>query len=452
MRRGPALHPAPAGPSPGERLRSLGLAASADLHHGPGLYTSLRGHVTALGPLSDGPCCLGIDAGATMTRVQLGTCAPDGPRPLLKIRYLTADRPEGFLEQVVEITTVVRALDLAEPRAIRIGIAGPVYDSGPLPSAQITNRPGWSLTDFAARLRELTGCHDTAVANDMTVGMRWLPGGPWERLLRPLLRPRPAASSPSSTGRLVKCQVGTGLNIAMRAAEGGVEAFEYGHHPFPATGEADRNLVRALAAIHGREIVTFEDVLGGRGFGPLVLAHAASATPESRFLLPADLRDLLDSVPRAPTAVPPVPGITRTVLALDTRIRELSSRFSPDPTRTSLLDAYAGFGLWALGDFLRGGFWPGFRPILSAYGRHLALFVLSAAQITACDDLYVGGRLVMDPTVRQGFLTAYPRLAGQFPHGRRLVDRVAVHAFDEPDYEHFLFLTAAESVPAQERG
>lgn len=435
---------------PVDQLRSAGGASTQDGHHGPGSYTPLFGHVSASGGERRGVSCLGIDVGATMTRFQLGVAGPDGPAELLKIRYLTGDRPGEFLDQVSEAVDTAALLGLGAPQAVRVGIAGPVYRTSAGSALEITNKPGWLLDDCTAELQARAKCADVEIVNDMSVGMHWLPHGPWPELISPLRAPRRQDDECRRTGRRLKCQVGTGLNIALSSSGGDVQELEYGHQPFPAITPLDRGLMGALTAIHGREVITFEDFLGGRGFGPLVLAHAALASAEPPEELPSDTRALLREAAEAAGAADQADlAAALPVAEFDARIRELASRFTRPGTALPLTDSYARFGLWLLTDFLRTGAWPVFGRILAAYGHRLALFVLSAAQIAMVDEVFLGGKLVFEPAVRRGFLEGCERLVDQFAHGSRLADHLVIHAFDEPDYESFLFRTAAESTARQ---
>nr|CAD62188.1 Ata15 protein [Saccharothrix mutabilis subsp. capreolus] len=440
---------------PLERLRAAGMVTLRHSHSGPGPYTPLTGLVST-GPgrpeVGDpGAACLGIDLGATMTRFQLGTAAEGTAIPLVKVRYLTAGTPRAFLDQVSEVVSLARLVGLGAPAAVRVGAAGPVYGGGAPTAVEVTNHPGWVLTDCLARLRERTGCADVHVVNDMAVGLDGPSAASWERDAEPLRSP--GGGHGLATGRRLKCQVGTGLNIAMVAADGGVHAFEYGHQPFPALTEQDHALVRALSVLHRRRVVTFEDFLGGRGFGPLLLGYAALTAEPARRSLPPGVRELLDTVSAhaggdgpGTAATVPEEEIVRAVGEMDARTRELAAWFTGPGPEPSVRDRFARFGLWVLADFLRAGGRPAFAPVLADHGRRLASFVLSAAQVTVCDEVYLGGRLVLDPLVRRGFLDAWDGLAEQFAHGHRLVDRVAVRVFPEPDYELMLLREAAAAV------
>lgn len=420
-------------------LRERGLVKDGDWASGPGLHTLGDGLITVVAepPWRPSGTCLGVDVGATMTRMHVATTGPDRTATVLKVRYLTGDRVEDLEDQLAEVLVLAHELGLPAVRAARFCLAGPVRRTGRGVAIALTNRSGWSARAADTRLGSLLPGADLALCNDLTVGMRQLPGGRWAPLVYPLTggTPRPAPAV------RLKCHVGTGVNIATQDGDT-VRAFEYGHHPFPTQDRAQYRLVAALRHVHGREVITFEDVLGGRALGPMLLAYAADLPERERGALPADTRALLAPPEANPAAPQEGPAeLLRTVRAVDDFVRGHSVRYRARGIegRPELLrEAYARFGGWFVAERITSVEWPVLVRLGREWARRFALFVLSAVQSTQCEEAYLSGMPVLDPALRSGFLTEYRRLAGQFPPALGALAEVELYGFAEPAYEDFL--------------
>jgi hypothetical protein len=252
---------------------------------------------------------------------------------------------------------------------------------------------------------------------------------------------------------VLKCHAGTGINIAVREPDGAVRGFEFGHLPYPALNSADAELAGALRRLYRRSVVTFEDLLGGRGLGPLVIAQAAVSAGNRATGLPAPLAELLR---RAAGPERPEPGDESAVEVLRHLYpkvvghaeRYLGWSVAGDDAADVLLASFERFGLWFLPDMLDGD-WPFVTRLFEDYGLRLAQFVLCAAQMSMCDVVYLAGRLALLHPVPERFVQEYRRLAPEFRHGRRLTERVRVECVDEPAYEEFLLAEAAQAVRAE---
>src|SRR5205085_5157016 len=58
---------------------------------------------------------------------------------------------------------------------------------------------------------------------------------------------------------------------------------EYGHHPASIVDDADETVARFLRKYYDREVITVEDFVGGRGVGPVVLAHMSESVRRDVF-------------------------------------------------------------------------------------------------------------------------------------------------------------------------
>ncbi len=364
-------------------------------------------------PEREKPFIIGIDLGATHTRYAVATAG--SVTPFLRGKYFTGRSPVGFIQQTSEIVEHAQRLSCGRPISVGIAVAGPC---DPATRAFELTNAAWS-GNATAVVASAVGDVDVFIENDMVTGLAEMVAAHHDgaesifgigRLDafrdsdgRTVGRQLPSRQN----GPALKLYQGTGVNIGV-LNKGTPCQFEFGHIPFPVATADDFALCRQLRR---DRVPTIEDLVGGRGIGPVVVAYLSAHASSFARIFPELLAD------QSPAPVPVGTG----VLADSEAASVAAARFRQELDRLHLLyrscqnpefghddiawpSLVEKFGHWAATEVLIKKDDPFLRQILTDYVRRFALITLVAIQLVRPAVAFVGNHHFSElPWTRTGF-------------------------------------------------